>query len=195
MLITNLLWKKTPSSAAWPANFAFHRLVHGPEVLLQQVAILSRHLPDTWCAWLSQNVLHTGQYMRVAVFKHETLKQCWFNVASTFVFSGNVTYRLNSRACVIMAGWQELGYLVISKRYCGTMMVLHLQCRPTIKPMPSKRYSIETSHVQREQTVRPLGPDTDLLEVWRNNPIWPPTKFSAPYAFIRDDTVSDTILW
>ena len=44
------------------------------------------------------------------------------------------------------------------------MMVLHLQWRPTIKPMLFKRYSIETSHVQREQTARPLGPDTHLLE-------------------------------
>ena len=127
--------KKTSSPAAWPANFACHRLIRGPEVLLQQVAILSRHLPDTWWAWLSQNVLHTGQYMRVAVCEYETLTQCWFNVASMSVFSGNVTYCLDSRACVIMAGWQELGYLVISKRYCGTMMVLHLQCRPTIKPV------------------------------------------------------------
>ena len=42
---------------------------------------------------------------------------------------------------------------------------MHLQCRPTIKPILSERYSIETSHVQREQTVRPLGPDTHLLEV------------------------------
>ena len=65
--------------------------------------------------------------------------------------------------------------LVISKRYRCTMMVLHLQCRHTIKLMPSKRYSIETSHAQREQTARPLGPDTHLLEVWRHNPIWPPT--------------------
>ena len=45
------------------------------------------------------------------------------------------------------------------------MMVLHLQRRPTIKPMPSEHYSTETSHVQREQTARTLGPDTNLLEV------------------------------
>ena len=43
----------------------------------------------------------------------------------------------------ICSPWLTRGriYLVISKRYCGTMMVLHVQCRPTIKPMLSKRYS------------------------------------------------------
>ena len=60
---------------------------------------------------------------------------------------------------LLATGWsvgQQCCNSVISKSNSGTMLVLHLQCRPTIKPMPSKRYSIETSHVQREQTARLL---------------------------------------
>ena len=116
--------------------------------------------------------------------KHETLTQCWFNVGlaeqtvgqhcvnvSCLVRTLHIATELEFQFCDITSAcdhdWLTRAgiSLVISKRYRGTMMVLHLQCRPTIKPMPSKRYSIETSHVQREQTARPLGPDTHLLEV------------------------------
>ena len=83
-------------------------------------------------------------------------------------------------------GWLTIARisLVVSKRYRSTMIVLHLQCRPTIKPMPSKCCSIETSHVQRDQTARPLGPTTRLLEVWHHNPIWTPLCFSALHVYL-----------
>ena len=55
--------------------------------------------------------------------------------------------------------------------------------------------TVEMSHVQREQTARPLGPDTHLLKcdvIIQSDP--PPTMLPRLVRLVRDDRVSHTIL-